>query len=119
MACWNPAALLGTAALGLAVLTGACRSNRTETARPEMEGTVSVCHVCYAKAVEVWDNGNWAGPQFGYVRAPQVHEEYECADCHAKATVHTEDGQWIITCPTCAPEGVPAQQCEPSERAST
>ena len=116
MARWNPTSLLSTAALGLAVLTGACRSDR---ARPESERTVMVCHTCYTKAVEVWDNGAWLGPRFGYVRAPRVREEYHCEECGAAAVVHTEDGEWMITCPTCAPNGVPAEACQPSEAPST
>ena len=112
MARWNHASLLGAAALGLAVLTSACRSERS---RPEQEGTLMVCDVCYKKAVEVWNNGNWAGPQFGYVRSPQVHEEYHCEKCGATAMVHTEDGVWLITCPTCAPDGASAEACVPRE----
>lgn len=78
-------------------------------------GTTPVCRECYEQALRVWDTGRYSGKRWHQVPQSRVRVEHQCASCKATMAVHTEDGQWTIHCPTCAPEGVPCDRCMPSD----
>lgn len=101
-------------ALGTSALGSACRSSHRM--RADTEGEHVVCRNCYDRAVEVWTSSSdlYSG-RFGYSPKVRVHQEHQCPECQTTAVIYTADGRWMISCPRCAPEGVPCDRCLPSE----
>ena len=98
----------------LAVVTGGLGSCAADhKMRAGSENNVTVCRECYDEAVQVWDNGGYASGQRFYATTPPVHVEHQCASCKSTMVVHTDDGHWMISCPTCAPQGVACDKCLP------
>ena len=81
--------------------------------------TVSICRDCYDEAVRVWESGHYAGGRWIYAPTQHVRVEHHCASCKSTMVVQTADGRWTLTCPGCAPEGVPCDKCMPSGVEST
>jgi hypothetical protein len=111
---------LALATLALLGSLAGCRSHQMRASSP---GTTTVCRACYDAAVRAWDRGRYhgagyTGARWGYVPSSRVYIEHQCAECDSTAVVHTEEGRWMITCPRCAPKGVPCDKCLPPEGAS-
>lgn len=100
---------------GLLALQGLAGCRSSHRVRAESDGKATVCRSCYDKAVEVWESGRYGGTRWGYVPTPRVSVEHQCRECGTTAVVHTDDGKWMITCPTCAPAGVACDKCQPPE----
>ncbi len=105
-------ALTRIAALTLLVV-GSAGCSSPHRMRATASDTTTVCRYCYDKAIEVWDNGNYGRQRWGYVPTKRVYEQHQCPECSTTMVVHTDEGQWMITCPTCAPKGVPCNKCLP------
>lgn len=110
-----------TTMVALALLTiapgvlGGCAAHHEM--RTGSEGKVTVCRECYDQAVRVWDSGGYAGARWVHAPSPRVRVEHQCASCKSTMVVHTDDGHWMIQCPTCAPEGVLCDKCLPGDGA--
>ena len=93
----------------LLVLTG-CAGERpghhqhvsTEPAPPRQ----FTCQSCYDEAVKV----RTGPPKHRYYKTIIKHH---CKECEADMEVYAQDGRHMIRCGSCAPGGIPCDQCLP------
>lgn len=102
-----------TIAVALLGVLGGCATDHKM--RDGGEANMTVCRECYDQAVRVWNTGRYAGARWTHAPSQRVRVEHQCASCKSTMVVHTEDGRWMIRCPTCAPDGVPCDKCLPGD----
>ncbi len=102
---WVPIAL--SLAAFLLVSLG-CKSNQHQVTSGRTDYPMA-CQLCYDEARRVLSYHR-GGPRAGGYKTIKMHQ---CPDCRSEVTTYMQDGQPMIRCPRCAPEGVACDRCLP------
>ena len=95
-------------AVGASVLLSGCANGsgpRHEMTVQEQDHVIH-CQLCYDQVVKVRN----ATPKG---RSYRLIERHACSGCRGDVTTYEEDGQIMVKCPGCAPEGVACDRCKP------
>lgn len=86
----------------------ACQSDKHTMVEPK-DGTVIVCKQCYT---EIYKTRHPSGSRWGGT-VTQTHTRHVCPDCKTELSIYAENGEAMVRCDKCAPQGVACDKCLP------
>ena len=98
-----------TASIGLLPWLAGCRTEpkvRHEMAHGRFTYPMK-CKLCYYEAVRV----RRASAKGAQSKTDEIVHKHMCPDCAAEVTTYTQDGEPMIKCAGCAPEGAACHLC--------
>jgi hypothetical protein len=101
--------------LGMPFLLAGCAASGADTEHEMVSEAADYpigCQKCYDEVKRVRKAA--AGGQKW--RKTQVIRKHKCSDCKAEMSTYTVDGQPMIKCPKCAPEGMACDRCLPPKQ---
>ena len=99
-----------SAACGLVLAAGVtgCQYRR-HSVTAAAPGDTTVCALCYDEIVKARSTG---GPLAG-LRTNKMVARHACTECQTEMSIYVEQGELMVRCDKCAPEGVPCDRCVP------
>lgn len=97
--------------LGLTGLLSGCQGRQASHAMASDTGYQTLgCQMCYDEIIKV---KRTLPPSKPVGPAYRVYREHQCPDCNTSMKIYSEDGQLMIQCAGCAPEGKSCDKCLP------
>ena len=102
-------------AMAIAWSAGCSSGPRHTVTPPAAPGEVTVCSKCYDEIVKAKGHGGPRGGPTAGLRTNLI-VKHACEECKTEMSLYyDEQGELMVRCPKCAPEGVACDLCRPPE----